>query len=187
MARLPYMVPEKAASPDVKQTFAQLPTVLNIFKMMAHAETTFRPMVRLGSAILARQKLPAKIRELAILRVAALSASRYEWVQHVSLAMLMGATRSQVDAIEKGELAAPCFDETERLVLDFTTEVVRNVRCSDDVFTRIRKRLTSQEIVELVLAIGYYMMVARLCETTDVDVEPPSEQMAKQARGWRPR
>ena len=187
MARLPYVIPEKATSPDVKQTFAQLPTVLNLFKMMAHAETTFRPLVRLGSAILARQKLSAKIRELAILRVAALSASRYEWVQHVSLAMLMGATRSQVDAIEKGDLAASCFDETERLVLDFTTEVVRNVRCSDEVFARIRKHLSPQEIVELVLAIGYYMMIARLCETTDVEVEPPSEQMAKQARGWPPR
>ena len=54
MARLPYVTPEKASSPEVKQTFAQLPTVLNVFKMMAHAETTFRPLVRLGSAILAQ-------------------------------------------------------------------------------------------------------------------------------------
>ena len=187
MARIPYVIPEKVSSPDVKQTFAQLPTMLNLFKMMAHAETTFRPMVRLGSAILARQKLSAKLRELAILRVANLSKSRYEWVQHVSLAMLMGVTRVQVDAIEKGEIHASCFDETERLVLDFTTEVVGDVRCSDDTFAGIGKQLSSQEIVELLLAVGYYMMIARLCETTDVEVEPPSEQAAKQARDWRPR
>ena len=187
MARIPYVIPEKVSSPDVKQTFAQLPTILNLFKMLAHAETTFRPMVSLGSAILARQKLSAKLRELAILRVANLSKSRYEWVQHVSLAMLMGVTRGQVDAIEKGEIHATCFDDTERLVLDFTTEVVHDVRCSNDTFARIRKVLSSQEIVELLLAIGYYMMIARLCETTDVDVEPPSEQVAKQARDWRPR
>ena len=187
MARIPYVLPEKVSSPEVKQTFAQLPTMLNLFKMMAHAESTFRPMVRLGSAILARQKLSAKLRELAILRVADLSKSRYEWVQHVSLAMLMGVTRGQVDAIEKGELHALCFDDTERLVLDFTTEVVRDVRCSDDTFARIRKHLSSQEIVELLLAVGYYMMIARLCETTSVDVEPPSEQVARQARDWRPR
>jgi alkylhydroperoxidase family enzyme len=187
MARIPYVIPEKVSSPDVKQTFAQLPTILNLFKMMAHAETTFRPMVRLGSAILARQKLSAKLRELAILRVANLSKSRYEWVQHVSLAMLMGVTRAQVDAIGKGEIHASCFDETERLVLDFTTEVVGDVRCSDDTFAGIGKQLSSQEIVELLLAVGYYMMIARLCETTDVEVEPPSEQVAKQARDWRPR
>ena len=54
------------------------------------------------------------------------------------------------------------------------------------MFARIRKHLSPQEVVELVLAICYYMMIARLCETTDVEVEPPSEQVAKQARGWPP-
>ncbi len=187
MARLPYVIPEQASSPEVKQTFGQLPTILNVFKMMAHAETNFRPLVRLGSAILAQQKLSAKLRELAILRVANLSGCRYEWVQHVSLAMLMGATRLQVDAIENGETHAPCFDERERLVLDFATEIMSEVRVSDVTFARMRERFSPQEIVELILAIGYYMMVARLIESTGVEIEPPSEQVATQARTWRPK
>jgi AhpD family alkylhydroperoxidase len=185
MARLPYVIPEKA-SPEVRQTFAQLPTVLNVFKMMANAETTFRPLVRLGSVILAQQKLSPKLRELAILRVASLSGCRYEWIQHLSLAMLMGATRSQVDTIEKGDIAAECFDEVERLVLEFATEVMREVRCSDAMLSRMRDHFSPQEIVELVIAVGYYMMIARLCETTGVDIEPPSEQAATQARNWKP-
>ena len=183
MARLPYVIPEKA-SEEVRQTFAELPTMLNVFKMMAHAETSFRPLVRLGSAILAKQKLAPKLRELAILRVAQLSNARYEWVQHVALAMLMGATRSQVDAIEAGDITASCFSEDERIVLEFATEVIHNVRASDAAFGRLRKHFGPQEIVELVLAVGYYMMIARLLETTDVDVEPPSEMIALQARKW---
>ncbi|HSD11861.1 MAG TPA: carboxymuconolactone decarboxylase family protein [Candidatus Binatia bacterium] len=185
MARLPYVMPEQAVSPEVKQTFAQLPTVLNVFKMMAHAETTFRPLVRLGSAILAQQKLSAKLRELAILRVANLSPCRYEWVQHVSLAMLMGVTRLQVDAIERDEIHAPCFDEAERLVLELATELTRGVRGSEATFERLRERFSPQEIVELILAVGYYMMVSRLIETTGVEIEPPSEHVASQARNWR--
>jgi alkylhydroperoxidase family enzyme len=186
MARLPYVVPEKA-SPEAQQTFAQLPTILNVFKMIAHADSNFRPLVRLGSTILAQQKLSAKLRELAILRVANLSGSRYEWVQHVSLAMLVGATRAQVDAIEKGDVDGACFDDVERLVLHFTTEIMTEVRCSDDMFTAMRRHFSPQEIVELVIAVGYYMMIARLCEVTAVDVEPPSEQIASQARTWRPK
>jgi len=186
MARLPYVIPEKASS-EVKRTFTQLPTLLNVFKMMAHAETSFRPLVQLGSSILARQQLPATLRELAVLRVVRLSECRYEWLQHVSLAMLMGATRSQVDAIEKGDVHAPCFDETEQLVLEVATELVHDARCSDPLFTRLRRRFTSREIVELVLAIGYYLMIARLVETTAVDIEPPSEQVANLARQPRPR
>jgi AhpD family alkylhydroperoxidase len=187
VARLPYMSPEKTSSAEVKQTFAQLPTVLNVFKMMAHAETTFRPLVRLGSAILAQQKLSAKLRELAILRVASLSPCRYEWVQHLSLAMLMGATRLQVDAIEKGEIHQPCFDEAERGVLDLATELTQGVCGSEATLALLRRRFSPQEIVELILAIGYYMMIVRLIETTGVEVEPPSEQIADQARNWRPR
>jgi AhpD family alkylhydroperoxidase len=186
MARLPYVIPEKASS-EVKRTFAQLPTLLNVFKMMAHAETGFRPLVQLGSSILARQQLPAALRELAVLRVVKLSVCRYEWLQHVSLAMLMGVTRSQVDAIEKGDLHASCFDETEQLVLELATELVQQARCSDAVFTRLRRRFTSREIVELVLAIGYYLMIVRLVETTSVDVEAPSERAANLARQPRPR
>ena len=182
MARLPYVIPELAASPEVKQTFAQLPTVLNVFKMMAHAETTFRPLVRLGSAILAQQKLPAKLREMAILRVAHLSPCRYEWVQHVSLAMLMGVTRAQVDAIERGEIRASCFDEAERSVLDLATELTQGARGSEATFARLREHFSPQEIVELILAIGYYMMVVRLIETTGVDIEPPSELTANRVR-----
>ena len=185
MARLPYVIPEKAPL-EVRQTFAQLPTVLNVFKMIANAETTFRPLVRLGSAILAQQKLSPKLRELAILRVANLSGCRYEWLQHVSLAMLMGATRSQVDAIEKGTIHSECFDPVDQIVLEFSSEVIRDVRCSDAMLARIRAHLSPQEIVELVIAIGYYMMIARVCETTGVDIEPPSEQIASQARNWKP-
>lgn len=185
MARLPYVIPEKA-SPEVKQTFAQLPTLLNVFKMMAHAQSNFQPLVRLGSSILAQQKLSAKLRELAILRVASLSGCRYEWVQHVSIGMLMGVTRLQVDAIEKSQIHAECFDAVERRVLDFATEVVRDVRCSQRTFSRLLEHLSSREIVELVLAIGYYMMIARLLETLEVDVELPSELVANQARNRRP-
>ncbi len=44
--------------------------LLNIFKMMANADTLIVPVTRLGGAILSRQKLDAKLRELVILQVA---------------------------------------------------------------------------------------------------------------------
>jgi alkylhydroperoxidase family enzyme len=184
MARLPYVVPE-TASEEVRETLRRLPATLNVFKMMAHAETNFRPLVRLGGAILAEQKLSAKLRELAILRVANLSRARYEWVQHVSIAELVGVTPPQIDALERGRIQEPCFDATEQLVLEFATEVIRDVRASDETFARLQAAFTPQEIVELLLAVGFYMLIARLLETTGVDLEPPSEGMAEQARKWQ--
>ncbi len=170
MARMPYA--DLATAPEhVRDTFAQLPVALNIFRMMAHAESNFRPLLRLGSAILAKQKLSARLREIAILRVAQLSAARYEWVQHVPIAAAAGVTQAQIDALERGDIDAECLAADDQLVLRFTTEVLRHVRASDPVFEAMRRRFTPQEIVELILAIGFYMTMARLMETTGVDLE----------------
>ena len=173
MARLPYVDPATAPEP-VRELLDRLPVKLNVFRMMAHAETDFRPLVGLGSAILGRQKLSAKLRELAILRVAALSPARYEWVQHVPIAKASGATDAQVAALERGDVTADAFDTVERAVLRFTTEVLRDVRASDASFAELARHLSAQEIVELIVTVGYYMLIARLLETTAVDLDPPA-------------
>ena len=173
MARLPYVDPASAPE-QVRELLERLPVKLNIFRMMAHATTDFRPLVGLGSAILARQKLSPKLRELAILRVAALSPARYEWVQHVPIAQATGATAAQITALERGEIAADAFDAVERAVLRFTTEVLCDVRASEATFAEAARHLSAQEIVELILTVGYYMMIARLLETTAVDLDPPA-------------
>jgi alkylhydroperoxidase family enzyme len=170
MARLPYVDPDTAPE-AVRATFERLPVRLNIFRMMAHAESNFRPLLRLGTSILTEQQLSAKLRELAILEVAQLSPAQYEWVQHVPIAKAMGVGDEQIDALAARRTEAPCFDADERLVLRFTAEVVRNVRASDTLFAQMAQRFSSREIVELILAIGFYMTMARLMETTGIDLE----------------
>ena len=173
MARIPYVDPAQA-SEKVRDTFERLAVPLNIFRMMAHAETCFRPMLRLGNAILTKQQLSAKLRELAILEVAQLSSAEYEWVQHVGIAEAAGASRDQIDALARRETSASCFDETEQLVLRFTDEVVRDAEASEATTAAMQKKFSSQEIVELIVAIGFYMMMARLMRTLAIDVDPPA-------------
>jgi alkylhydroperoxidase family enzyme len=172
MARLPYVDPE-AAPEAVREALARLPVKLNIFRMMAHAETSFRPMLSLGMSILAQQKLSPKLRELIILRVGSLSHARYEWVQHVPIALAAGASEAQIAALERGDVEGP-FDELERTVLRFATEVVREVRAGDDTFAALAALVSPREVVEVLLTIGYYMMIARLLESTAVDLDPPA-------------
>lgn len=176
MARLPYVDP--ATAPErVRETLAGVAAPLKIFNMMAHAESNLRSLLRLGGTILSKQQLSGRRRELAILRIAKLSGARYEWVQHVPIGQAAGITDAQIAALDAGKTDAACFDARERLVLRFTDEVVRNVRASDHTFAQMRKEFSPREIVELILAIGYYMMIARLLETTGVDLEPDAGTM----------
>jgi len=93
VARLPYVDP-RSVSPDVSEALGRVPP-LDIFRMMANAETAFRPWLRWGAALLSELALDPLVRELAILRVARLNAhAEYEWVQHVAIARAVGAAET---------------------------------------------------------------------------------------------
>ncbi len=172
MARLPYVEPENAPA-KVKEAFDLLPVKLNIFKMLANAETHFRPLLRLGAAILSQQELDPKLRELAILQAAKLTPGEYEWVQHVPIAKAVGATDAEIQALERGDLEAACFGDVERLMLAFGEDVLLRAKVADDRFAAMQKHFSPREIVEILITLGYYSMLARLTEVTHTDVQAP--------------
>src|SRR3954453_21313986 len=130
MARLPYVDPADAPEP-VREALERVPP-LNIFRMMANAETAFRPWLRWGAALLGQLQLDPLLRELAILRVARLTPhAEYEWIQHVPIAEAVGATEEHVSALERDDPEAACFSGDQRTMLRFTTEVVRDAQASD--------------------------------------------------------
>ncbi len=148
---------------------------LNIFRMLAHADTAFRPWLRWGAALLGRLALDPVLRELAILRVARLTPhAEYEWVQHAPIFEAVGGRPEQVAALERDDEAADCFSDQERAIIAFTTEVVRDARAGDQSFAAVSGFLEPREIVELLMVIGNYMLVARVMATTELEMDPPA-------------
>ncbi len=86
--------PPLASERTVEMTglLAALPP-LQVFDSLAHAPTLFVPWLEFGAAVLANLELDPIYRELAILRVAALSGSDYEAAQHRGIASGVGALR----------------------------------------------------------------------------------------------
>jgi alkylhydroperoxidase family enzyme len=154
MARLPYA--------DISQRLPQL----NIFKLLANAETAFRPFMEYGAVLLRELEVDAVVREQAILRVAALTpGAEYEWVQHEAIGRAVGMTDDQIEACRSGD--------PDDMVLRFTEEVVRDASPSDATFAAMAERFPPRQIVELILVIGNYMMLARLMATAEIDLDPP--------------
>ncbi|HEX8745527.1 MAG TPA: carboxymuconolactone decarboxylase family protein [Thermoleophilaceae bacterium] len=180
MARLPYVDPA-TASPRVREALERVPP-LNIFRMIANAETAFRPWVAFGGALLSSLELDARLRELAILHVGRLSGAEYEWVQHVPIALAVGASEEDVAAVERGDLEADCLGADVRAALRFATEVVRDVRASDEALAALREHLSPREVVELLLVVGQYMMVARVAETAGIEIDEGGAAVAASAQ-----
>ncbi len=169
MARLPYVDPEEA-SPRVRRALEALPP-LNIFAMLAHADSAFVPYLRFGQALLTELQLDPELRELAILLVAARTGAEYEWVQHVGIAEAIGVDDERISAIERGELDAPCFDADARALLRFGSEVLDGPRPGEETFTALSERFPAREIVELLLVIGSYQMLARAMTALGIDID----------------
>ena len=143
---------------------------LNINKMMAHAENSVRHFMRMGNSLLTQAKLDARLRELAILRIATLCRSRYEWHQHEILAREIGIPGEQIEAVKKN-IDSPVFTGLERVVLRYTDEVTLNVKSREKTFEELAGALSHRELVELTLTVGFYNMVARFLENTGVEIE----------------
>jgi len=80
---------------------------------------------------------------------------------------------------------AKCFDEVERLVLTLTDEVTRDVKGRRETLEALKRHLGPAELVELILSIGFWGMIARLLETTEVDLEDFAGKINMLDRGSR--
>lgn len=168
MARIPYCEIDKAPKP-IQDLIAKLPP-LNIMRMMAHGHTVMRPYLDLGGALLWKGELDPQLREMAILRVGYLSKAGYETYQHERISRQLGMPEEKIQALKVGADDSVLTDD-EKLVVRFTDECVRDVRVSDATFDKAAKRFSRCELVELVMAVGFYMMTCRFLENFGVDIE----------------
>jgi 4-carboxymuconolactone decarboxylase len=172
-------------SDKVREALDNLPP-LNIFRTLAHAETAFRPFLRFGGAVLGEMELDPIVRELAILTVAKEAEAEYEWVQHVAIGKAVGVSDAQIKALAEADscstegadarIAAAAdgsgaFDSAQQAAIELAAAVVRGPHISDDLYDCIRAQFSDREIVELLIAIGDYLMLARLMTILEVDLD----------------
>ena len=75
---------------------------LNIFRvLMNHPQLTRRWAV-FATHVLRKQTLPARERELLILRIGWLNQAEYEWAQHVEIAKRSGISAEEIERIKQG-------------------------------------------------------------------------------------
>ena len=183
MARIDPVDPAKAPD-EVRELLENLPA-LNIFGTLAHAESAFRPWLRFGGAVLGEMTVDPVARELAILTVAKEAEADYEWVQHVTIAKAVGATDEQITALAEADscssegadarIAAAAdggaFSPSQRAAIELAAAVARGPRISEELFACVRAQFSDREIVELMLAIGQYLMLARLMTVLEMDLD----------------
>ena len=142
----------------------------NIFKMLSYSESHLHNYCRLGNAIRHHGVLDPRLRELAITRVGILLGAEYEVVAHKRLGRGVGIPENQIVALEEGA-SSDAFNEVEKALLAYTDDLVANPGAGA-TFETIASHLNAEEMVELTLAITFYIMTSKFLITFDIDLEP---------------
>jgi 4-carboxymuconolactone decarboxylase len=170
MPRIPYA--DSATLPEaIRTTVARAP--INVVRMMSGtSEGVFNGFNAFSGAFYGpASSLPADLREVAILRVGYLSNAAYETFQHEAAARQAGLGDSQIAAIKHGGAHREALNEVQQAVLNFTDDVVKNVKASEANLAAVRRHFSDKQVLDLILLIGLYMMVSRFLETAGVELD----------------
>jgi 4-carboxymuconolactone decarboxylase len=123
---------------------------------------------RMLTAVRNQTGVPADLRELMILRVAVLNGASFEFDAHVPHAQRAAVNTEKIAAVREMPLPA-VFAPLERLVLEVTDAMTRDVVVSDALMERMREQFDPKGIVEVVATIAAYNMVSRLLVALNVE------------------
>ena len=170
----PRILPAESPSPEAVETLAKLPALdgrpLNIFATLAHHPLLLKRYIALGGVFLAFNQLPAREREVVILRVAWRTGSEYEFGQHTRIGLAAG--------LDDAEIARIATDGTEEweagdaALLLAVDELQATDRVGDDTWSELSGRYTDAELLELLALIGFYRMTAGILNSAGVELEP---------------
>jgi 4-carboxymuconolactone decarboxylase len=154
------------------EDLARLSEILpnHITTMLYHPALTGRFLAYNG-VFLSDSALPARWRELVVLRAAWKTGSTYEWVQHVRMSPRYGITTDEVEALSRGA-AAGTWSEVEADLLSATDQMIDRYSIDDATWSRLVAHLDERQLVELPFVVGSYVGQAMAFNSFRVQLDP---------------
>jgi AhpD family alkylhydroperoxidase len=139
----------------------------NLLATLARHPKLARSYLRFSGYLLLDSTLPARIRELAILRVAHRLDCAYEWSHHVKMGREAGLSDAEIAATQTGDMAAGF----ERAVIDAVDELDEKSNLSDPTWAALCERLDERQRMDLIFTIGGYTALAMAINAFGVEVD----------------
>lgn len=144
--RAAFHIPESRPFPDVSLITLRHPGM-------------FRAQMVLGVELAANGTIPARERELAVLRLAWLARAPFEWSEHVDIGKVFGVTTEEVERVTEGS-SAPGWTEHEAALLRAVEELLAVHCMSDQTWNTLAKTYNEMQMLEVPMLVGSYLMTA---------------------------
>ncbi|HEV2666481.1 MAG TPA: carboxymuconolactone decarboxylase family protein, partial [Blastocatellia bacterium] len=164
-------VPENERNEAQRRMLASL-SDFNIFKTLAHHPELYSRWSGLGRFLLNGSSLPARHREMLMLRMGWLCQSEYEWAQHARIATSdAGMTDQEIHRIAEGPTAA-VWTDFERALLRMVDELRYDAMVGDATWRALRAEYSDQQMMEAVFTAAQYQLVSMALNSLGVQLDP---------------
>jgi AhpD family alkylhydroperoxidase len=154
----------------------------NLFTTLARHRRLFRAWLRFAGALMPRGALPRADTELVILRVAHNCRCDYEWRHHERLGRAAGLSEAEIGRVLDGQ-AATGWTPRQMLLVRTADELHDHRELSDQLWEALRGELSEIELIELVMLIGHYEMLAMAIASLRIQPdEPPASRRRASGR-----
>ena len=153
--------------------FLARPEVPDVISVLHVNPRLFWPWLLFASRLMPFGRLPPALREKIILRTGWNCRSRYEWGQHVDIALRMGVTDAEIVAITRGPQAFA--DAHERALMQACDDIHRDHAIADATWQVLAQHHSEKQLIEIMLLVGRYEMVAGFLNSAGLVLEPQTE------------
>jgi len=143
---------------------------LNIFGTLAHHPDLLRRWLVFGTHVLAKNSLPARDRDLLILRTGWRCQSQYEFSQHAVIAL-----RCEIDPDEVQRSKADVIDghwsTHDTALLKAADELHDDACISDATWAALAADFTEQQLLDVIFTVGNYHTVSFALNSCGVQLD----------------
>ena len=144
--------------------------LLNIFATLAHHPKLMKRWLVFGNHVLAKSTLPAREREIVILRIGWLCQAEYEFGQHTVIGKQTGLSDEEIKRITQGPDADGWCD-LDTLLLRAVDELHADTIVSDATWKSLSTQLSTEQLLDLVFTVGQYNLVSMALNTLGVQLD----------------
>jgi alkylhydroperoxidase family enzyme len=141
----------------------------NIFATLVRHPGLFRKWMPFGGKLLSG-KIPARERELLILRTGWNCRSEYEWAQHVLIGRAAGLGDDEIERVKAGP-DDPAWDAFDATLLRAADELHADSCLTDATWAALAARYDEKQMIELPMLVGQYHLVAMTLNSLGVQRE----------------
>lgn len=148
--------------------------VPNLFPLMLRHGRLFWPWLRFAARLMPYGTLDRRDTELMILRVGWNCRCRYEWGQHVRIALREGLTPTDIVRVTQGVDANDWLPH-QAVMLRACDELHEDTLISTRTWDALEAYFSPAQMIEIALLIGHYNMLAGLLNSVGLPLEADAE------------